>query len=412
MAGTRWERNISILIIIRVCYSMLFCISVITLYWKKHGLDLHDFFLLQAIFAVAMVLFEVPTGYIGDRLGRKRTLLLSMAIAAAGWTLYALACSFFQFLLVEIMLGLAYSFLSGTDTAMLFESLKEEGREQEYSRVSGRMLGVMHWAEAFSAMLGGLLATWLAIEWLMIGTTALLAVGMLFGLRLAEPDREVYSHPRGTFYGLYKIARFVFLRSTKVRFVVPLMAACSLATMLGVWLYQPLWQERAVPVWLFGVLWAALSLPAGLASHYAHRWEERLGTRTAVLLLPLPVVLGYLLTALVPGQIGIVFVYLVPLLRGFHYPVLGRFIHQETFSDKRATVMSVVSWLFRLAYFALGPLVGWIGREHGLSWGFITSAAIALLGIGIFLPALFKRLPRWLAEEKQAAGVDPGRKHP
>jgi len=30
-----------------------------------------------------------------------------------------------------------------------------------------------------------------------------------------------------------------------VRAALPLMAACSLATMLGVWLYQPLWQARA-----------------------------------------------------------------------------------------------------------------------------------------------------------------------
>lgn len=393
-----YRRNITIVAWVRILYALLFCVPIITLYWKRYGLDLLDIFWLQAIFSVSVLVFEIPTGFIGDLLGRKKTLLLSTGVAASGWIFYTFAHTFGQFVFAEVYLGLAFGFLSGTDTSLVYESLKNLGEEERFTRVEGRQYAGRHWGEAFAALAGGLMAGWLPLEvtFVSTGVAALAAFGLCWGI--TEPPRETFNHPRGTWYGLYKIARFVFLRSRMVRWVAPLMAACSLSTMLGVWLYQPLWQEKQVPVWLFGVLWAALSVPAGLASHYAHVWEKKIGPTRLLWLLPLPAVAGYICLAWAPGYWALAGAYSVTLLRGLTFPVLTKYIHAETFSDKRATVMSVQSWLFRLSYFILGPVIGWLGKHHGLSAAFAASAVVSLIGVLVFVPAV-TRCIRTCAQE-------------
>jgi MFS family permease len=386
-----WQRNIFITSILRVCHSCVFAISVITIFWRSHGMNLFDIFLLQAIFAVSIAIFEIPTGFIGDQLGRKKTLLLGYLIIAGGWILYAFSGTFWQFVIAEVSLGLGFGFFSGTDSSLVFESLHEEKRTDSFTRIEGKQLGFGHAAEALSALIGGFCASFLSIAMLMLFSSCAAGLAVVLCFRLTEPERRPYRHPRGTLYGLYKIGRYVFLRSRVVRFAVPLMAACGLSTMLGVWLYQPLWQERGIPVWLFGVLWAGMALPASLSGYFAHKLEKKMGKKLILWLLPLPAIIGYICIALIPGWGAVFFIYMVPLLRGLTFPILSQYVHEETFSDKRATVLSIQSWLFRLAYFVSGPLVGAIGETRGLSWAFVSCASISLVSTVLFIPGLVRR---------------------
>lgn len=389
---TPLRRNLRIVAWVRLLDAMLFSIPIITLYWKRNGLDLQAIFWLQAIFALSVVVFEIPTGAIGDRLGRKRTLLLSAAITATGWGIYAWAHSFGQFLFAEVYLGLGFGFLSGTDTALVYESLEAMGEPEAFTRIEGRQYAWRHIAEAAAALAGGAMAGFLPLQATLLASGLASVASFILCLGIAEPERHTAPHPRGTWYGLYKVLRFVFLKSEWVRLAVPLMAVCALGTMLGVWLYQPLWEDRRVPLWLFGALWAALAVPASLASHHAHRLEARIGKAQALWLLPLPVLAGYLWLGLAPGLWALGGVYLVPLLRGLNAPILSQYIHQETFSDKRATVMSIQSWLFRLAYFILGPCIGWLAQHRGLPTAFLASAGLMAVLFAVFLPPLARKV--------------------
>lgn len=117
----------------------LFPMAVITLFWKDHiGLSLSQILLLQSIFAVAMVVMEYPSGYISDRIGYRTALTAASLLGLAGWGYYTVATSFRDVLIAEILLGISTSFISGTDSALLFESLKESGEEGAYARSEGR----------------------------------------------------------------------------------------------------------------------------------------------------------------------------------------------------------------------------------------------------------------------------------
>ena len=384
--------NIKIIFLIRICFSLIFCVSVITLFWKKYGMDLFDIFLLQAIFAISIVLFEIPTGHIADKLGRKKTLFLSCGTAFIAWFFYSLSTSFFQFVFVEIVLGLAFSFLSGTDSSLLYETLIESGDQHLYSKYEGKKNSFRHFAEAFSALVGGILVNFISFRGLFLLSSLSVFVAFILCFWIKEPKRDSYHHPRGTLYGMYKISRFVFLRSRIVKYVLPLMAMCSLSTMIGVWLYQPLWQKIEIPVWLFGLLWALISVPAAIAGHFAYNIENLIGKKRIIWLLPLPAIIGYLIIYFLPGYFVLIGIYLVPILRGLNMPILLKYIHEETFSDKRATVISIQNWIFRLSYFCIAPLIGFIGKNYNIKVAFIVCAFIVLISTGIFIPSVIKRI--------------------
>ncbi|MBN1797971.1 MAG: MFS transporter [Spirochaetales bacterium] len=398
-----WQRNIVLLTIIKINFSMIFAIAVIASYWKEHGLSLFDIFLLQAIFSFSVVLFEIPTGYIGDRLGRKRTILLAAAINVVGWIIYSSFRFFWGFVAAEITLGLSLAFLSGTDSAVIFESLKELKRQGDYSKVLGRINGLFHLGAAFSSITGGICAMFFPVWWLMLATGSIALASFSLAFFITEPTYEVYKHHRGTVYGFYKIFRYVFLRSKIVRAALPLLAACSLATMLGVWLYQPFWTAREVPIWLFGILWACLFIPSGLGSHFAHKAENILGRRGIIFMLPLPPLIGYVLAGILPGYWALIPIYFVNILYGLAPPLLGKYIQEETFSDKRATVMSIGSFLFRISYCLLAPLVGFIANRLRIETAFFAIAGISSLLIIIFIPFFLEKLKLWEAAHSESA---------
>ena len=99
-------------------------------FWKDHiGLTLTQILLLQSIFSAATLVLDYPAGYVSDRLGYRCALNISAILGIAGWGIYTVAGSFATVLLAEILLGMSLSFVSGSDSALLYETLRAEGSE-------------------------------------------------------------------------------------------------------------------------------------------------------------------------------------------------------------------------------------------------------------------------------------------
>ena len=76
-----FTKNIFILLVLRAVRWFLVMMPVITIFYKEHGLSMQEIFVIQSVFAIGVVLFEVPTGYFSDVVGRKKTLLIGSVIS-------------------------------------------------------------------------------------------------------------------------------------------------------------------------------------------------------------------------------------------------------------------------------------------------------------------------------------------
>lgn len=137
-------RNVRAFIIFRMFFSARFYYPVFALIFLDFGLTLEQFSILNAIWALTIVLCEVPSGALADTIGRRNLLittgicmvlemgvLLVAPIGGGTWL-------FVFFLLNRLISGFAEAAASGSDEALTYDSLKAAGQESRWARVLER----------------------------------------------------------------------------------------------------------------------------------------------------------------------------------------------------------------------------------------------------------------------------------
>lgn len=143
--------------------------------------------LLYAVYDIATMAMEVPSGYLSDRAGRRITLVVSSVALLVGAVVLLVADSFALAVLGQVVIGASMAFNSGTDTALLYESLASRGRQDDIERHEVKAWRFSFTALALSAFMGGALA--LVWEGLPFAATAVAGVAaVIIAARLIEPD--------------------------------------------------------------------------------------------------------------------------------------------------------------------------------------------------------------------------------
>lgn len=193
MTGT--ARNVALFPWFKALQNLVFWQAVWFLYFQSQ-LSAAEAILLYAVYDVATTALEVPSGYMSDRWGRRITLIASALAGLAGALLLGLGGGFAVFAAGQALLGASSAFASGTDSALLYESLVAEGREDEIEAQELRAWRFSFVALALSALLGGVMA--LADGALPFLAGALAFVGVaLVTLGFGEPDRTDHDLPQG-----------------------------------------------------------------------------------------------------------------------------------------------------------------------------------------------------------------------
>ena len=294
---------------------------------------------------------------------------------------YAIATSYLIVLISNVAWGLAFTFRSGADTALLYDSLKHAGREDDFQRINGRL-----WALRSTAMLSGLLlgapiAAATSFSFAIILSAIISAAAVPVALLMHEPTHALeHAHERyvRTLAAGVRDAwrqpplRYIFLYSG----VVGAGAAGPLLLFVQPWL-----AAHGVAIAELGFWQAPLQVADTLAA-LATGWVLwRLGERAAFLILPLTLFLcGVALAGI--DRVWIAGAFLgIALVRGLHQPVLASYVNRRIESRRRATVLSVQSLVGNVTMAIAWPLGGLVADRHGLSAAFLLYAcAAALLG--------------------------------
>jgi len=377
----------------------LFPMAIITLFWKDQiGLSLTDILLLQGFFSITMVVMEYPSGYVSDRIGYKTALNFAALLGVIGWGLYTWAHSFGQVLIAEIILAISMSFISGTDSALLFESLKAGGQEQYYARHEGRMSGFGQIGEACGAVFAGLLyGTFPLLPFLIQVFVWLLALLLISSL--VEPPRNI-KLPAGHLAEALQSTRYALIENKNLRYTILLNMVLGLASFYPVWLIQPYMQGGGVPIAWFGPVWAGANLSVALFAMASHRSHLKLGDRKMILLFLLLVLAGYLGLGLVGGLFGFLFYYLLTSMRGLRGPMFLNHAQREIPSENRAGILSLQSLAFRLTFVCTGPPIGMLADRFGVQQTFLL---LSLLFASV-LPVVVWLFLRHPAGKRHVAG--------
>lgn len=182
-------RNITLYPWVKFCQNLIFWQAVWFLYFQTQ-LSAADAITLYAIYDIGTTVLEVPSGYMSDRLGRRVTLIAAAIAGLIACILLVIGDSFAAFALAQLFFGAAAAFASGTDTALLYESLVAEGRADQVEAQELRAWRFTFTALALSAVTGGVMSVWMPVLPFLAAGIAFAAMFVLT-LRLVEPPRSL-----------------------------------------------------------------------------------------------------------------------------------------------------------------------------------------------------------------------------
>lgn len=196
IATNRAARNIALYPWFQFGRNLVFWQAVWFLFFQSR-LSAAEAILLYAVYDIGTTALEVPSGYMSDRIGRRFTLIASGVASLLGAALLTFGDGFAVFAIAQICLGAATAFNSGTDSALLFESLAAERRQDEIEAQELRAWRFAFTALALSAISGGAMAFY--DETLPFALSAVAAAGVLaVTLAFHEPAHHSASAPQGS----------------------------------------------------------------------------------------------------------------------------------------------------------------------------------------------------------------------
>ena len=151
------KRTVALYPWFKFAQNLVFWQAIWFLYFQN-VLSAAEAILLYAVYDLSTMMLEVPSGWISDRLGRRLTLILSSLAGVLGGVLVVAGDGFAAFALAQVAFGTAAALASGTDSALLYEALQADGREDEIEAQELRAWRFSFAALATSAITGGAVA--------------------------------------------------------------------------------------------------------------------------------------------------------------------------------------------------------------------------------------------------------------
>lgn len=339
--------------------------------------------LAYAVFSFGMVVAEIPTGYVGDWLGRKGSLAAGVVFRVGVLAAYPFLATRPAYLALHIAWAAGWAFRSGTVDAWLYELLADCCDEDEYARVEGRGSTVVLATSAVAAILGGLLySVGPALPFVVNAGLQLLGLPILYTFPAVAndlSDDEVF-----TVREALTMLR-VQAERPSVRWMVAYLSVFAALFSVTRTFEQPALDAVGVPLAGFGVLYAAFKLVSAGVASTAGWFDDTLGARGVFGLLVPVYGLAFAIIAVVPVAV-------VPVLflnRGLARvtrPIRNQYLNDRLEDVGRATVLSGVSMVISLAAgtakLLAGPVAESVGPVAFLPWvgvGLATAGALLWL---------------------------------
>jgi MFS family permease len=124
------------------------------LMFEDYGLSPVKISLLLTVWAISVLVLEVPSGALADRFSRKWVIISAQCFKITAFSLWVFFPSFIGFFLGFLFWGIKEALASGTFEALIYDELKESGKEKQYLKVLGRIKGIVFISVVLAALIG------------------------------------------------------------------------------------------------------------------------------------------------------------------------------------------------------------------------------------------------------------------
>lgn len=309
-------------------------------------MSLADIFYMEAVVLCVCVVLDIPCGALADAIGRKQAIILGRLFLLGDTICFMQMDSPVGAWAGNLLWAVGFSLQSGADSAFLYDTLRENGRESEYRRIDGATVGIRLALAALCGLATGFLAD-IHPRLPLYCTLPFMCISLGVAFFFEEPRKTVRYSAHEQLAILWRGMTFA-VRSPQIRWMLAFAALLSTTSKLWFFTYNPYFELVALPLSYYGVIFFSLNVVAWFSSHYAHAIEERLGERWSIVLMIVCLALPILVMGLCPLWPCAFLAIVQNIVRGFMRPFVGGYLHRHIDGHIRATVLSTQSSIANL----------------------------------------------------------------
>lgn len=348
---------------------------IMILYLFEKGLSFTEIAVLQSIAAICVVLFEVPTGAVADRIGRKWSMILASILWGVSLSVYIIADKFILLALAEGIFSLGAAFKSGSDTALIYDSLKEMKQENHFQKIEGNARSLSLIAQAVGSVIAGYVYA-INIHLPFAISVGFMGVTVIITLFFKEPDfKGGTTHLSSSYFSQIKDSGEYILKHEKIKAIILFSMVFFIFYRMGFLYFQPYMEAVDIPVIYFGWIFFGFNMTAAITSRHVDKIMKFTKPRTLTVMAGL-IIVSFFIMGFTKIWVGVIAILLQQVARGMYRPVTRKYLNKHIPSDKRATILSFQGLLTSIAAAATMPLMGMLKDATNI---FITHTILAII---------------------------------
>lgn len=367
------SKNLYRIVLMFIVTSFDFFSAIEVAFFFQKSLSASEIYLIYAIFSILVFVLEVPTGYIGDKIGHKNSILIGLFCGIIGFCGLIFFKGFYGIIISYFSMALMTSLISGSDEAILYDCLKQDGRENDFESVYAKTESFSYAASIVANILAGIIATFsmtidvlVQISFLIIAFLIFVGTNVISGF-VDEENNIVGVKEK--------------VKESKMLIMLLVLAGLFMtSTLLGTKFSQQIMLAGNIPLSLFGVFTAIMTLVASLFSYIAPKitWIP-----FSILMLIPSVIL--IIIGISGKSAFILLLILTSMSRAMGNIKLSAYINNQISSKYRATINSIKSLLFRVFYSIIIFVGGKMADVNVFSAVMLCGIVLTVLIVGLLI---------------------------
>lgn len=392
----RLKRNVGLDYVHTFLSNMNMQSSIWVLYLAYCGMYLAQIGLLEGIYHATSIVCEIPSGAAADLLGRKRCMILSNICIAVSCVIMLFSKSFGCFAVSFVVQALGNNLNSGSEEALVYDSMKCLGQEEHYMGVYGRINVLIEVAQGLATVVGGVLAEF-SYFWCYAACVVIAVLALLPVLWMAEPPQcgeaadtagegvedaaegtPAQRTTRETVKHHFAVSACILQKDVRIGKIIGFYSVVFAAHTLLFFYSQQYFADlgyNKVQISVIMLLVGGASCLGALVSEKMYRWFGK------KCLIPETVIIAGAILCYGAGKADVAAAAL--MCAGFAnaalYPIQSDSLNALIPSEQRATLISVDSMCFSIAMIVLFPLAGALADRWGLKTVLLLLGVILLL---------------------------------
>ncbi len=357
------------------------------------GMRLTEFAILESIYSASQFATEVPSGYLGDKVGKKITVILGLALTVISQFVLCTCMvlsknSIFIVLSAAFVLdGVAHALLSGADDALIFENLRNDDLSDIYDKIRGecQLVGAITLGAA-TAIGGFLYAIQPGLPYI---CQAVVSSAAIIPILLCHEAKKTNSEDSNGFKQILKSLSGIKANSILIYMVI--FTCLSMSTINTVFGIMPSYTESiGFSSSKNGILFMLLSFIGGAVASRAYKLNNKSNlqlTLIVIFMLNAGAILVNFIDYKLLVFMGLALLYVVIDVID---PIAMRVFQLEIEDNVRSTFLSLVSFLISAGSMVLYPILAYIVEKFGMPH-MLLIIAMTLTAILLFICIISKK---------------------